>query len=89
MDRKINAAAFKARCLALIDEVAEKRPAHHHHQARQGEGADRPPCARNPRRFGGRRRGPSRSLAISSGPIVDKGRVGRRSRMAKHHRAIR
>ena len=23
MDRKINAAAFKARCLALIDEVAE------------------------------------------------------------------
>ena len=23
MDRKINAAAFKAKCLALIDEVAE------------------------------------------------------------------
>jgi prevent-host-death family protein len=71
MDRKINAAAFKARCLALIDEVAESgQPIT---VTKRGKAKVQIVAVREkPKTLWGATKGTFRIVGDIVGPIVDK-----------------
>ena len=85
MERKINAAAFKAQCLALIDEVAESgQPIT---ITKRGKAKVQLVAVREkPKTLSAPRRVPSRSSATSSDQsTTNTTKIG----MAEYHRAIR
>ena len=86
MERKINAAAFKAQCLALIDEVAESgQPIT---ITKRGKAKVQLVAVREkPKTLVGRHEGHLQDRRRYRG--TNRRRIRRRSRMAKYHRAIR
>ena len=83
---KINAAAFKAQCLALIDEVAESgQPIT---ITKRGKAKVQIVAVREkPKTLWGATKGTFKIVGDIVGP--NRRRIRRRSRMAKYHRAIR